>query len=239
MTIVVAHRGVPLLLRENTLPSVAAAISGGADWVEVDVKLTRDGVPVLLHDDTLKRLWGHDRPVAALSHTELAELTRDDQWRIPTLRQALRLTRETGVPLMIDVPRTAEADAAVALVRSLDCFALTVFTGPPVALAGVRAVAPQACIAMSWDSPLPPRAEVLRRVRPDYFNLHHRLLTAGRIARLQSRGLKVSAWTVDSPRRMAALASAGIDAIISNDLRSLRNAVAVHTRGDAPVPTPL
>src|SRR4051794_10176128 len=100
MTLLIAHRGDPLVLRENTLPSVASAMTEGADWVEIDVKLTGDGIPVLLHDDTLTRLWGHDRRVASLSLRELGELTRGDEWRIPTLRQALDLARETGVPLM-------------------------------------------------------------------------------------------------------------------------------------------
>jgi glycerophosphoryl diester phosphodiesterase len=234
MTLLIAHRGDPLVLRENTLPSVLSAMTEGADWVEVDVRLTRDGVAVLLHDDTLTRLWGHDRRVADLSFPELQALTRSDRWRIPTLGEALELARDTGVPLMVDVPRLVEALAAAELVRTMGCFRTAVFTGPAPALAGVRAVAPQACIAMSWESPVPPRAGLLLRVRPDYFNPHHRWLTSGRIARLQRRGLKVSTWTVDSPRRMADLVSAGIDAIISNDLRSLRHVLAVHTPRHSP-----
>ena len=229
MTLLIAHRGDPLVLRENTLPSVASAMTEGADWVEVDVKLTADGVPVLLHDDTLTRLWGHNRRVDSLTHRELEELTRGGDWRIPTLRQALDLARTTGVPLMIDVPRRAEALAAAELVLAADCPELAVFTGPPAALAAVRAAAPRACLAMSWESPLPPRPQLLRLVRPDYFNPHHRWLTPKRISRLQGRGLKVSTWTVDCPRRMAALASAGIDAIISNDLRSLRQVLALNS----------
>jgi glycerophosphoryl diester phosphodiesterase len=229
MTLLVAHRGDPLVLRENTLPSVLSAMTEGADWVEVDVKLTRDRIPVLLHDDTLTRLWGHDLRVASLSFAELEALTRGDRWRIPTLHEALDLARGTGVPLMVDVPRLPEALAAAELVRTLGCFRTAVFTGPPAALAGVRAVAAEACIAMSWESPLPPGRAAVRQVRPDYINPHHRWLTRGRIARIQRRGLKVSTWTVDCPRRMAALAAAGVDAIISNDLRSLRHVLALHS----------
>lgn len=58
----VAHRGDPYRFRENTLDSLRSGLDRGADAVEFDVRLTRDGVPVLLHDDTLERLWGwHDR----------------------------------------------------------------------------------------------------------------------------------------------------------------------------------
>ena len=226
MTLVVAHRGDPLRFRENTMPSLASAVAEGADWVEVDVKLTRDSVPVLLHDDTLLRLWRHDLRVSALSRAELTALTEADGQRIPTLQEALEFARDSRVPLMVDVPRPAEARAALELVRSLDCLAGTVFTGPPEALAGVRAAAPAAVIAMSWESPLPPRPELVRRVRPDYFNQYYRWLTPGRVARLHAKGMKVSTWTVDRAPAMAALAAAGVDAIISNDLRTLRRTLA-------------
>jgi len=53
----IGHRGAPKLAVENTLASIDAAIAAGARWVEVDVKLTRDRVPVLLHDRTLHRIW--------------------------------------------------------------------------------------------------------------------------------------------------------------------------------------
>ena len=225
MTLAVAHRGDPLRFRENTMAALASAVDLGADWVEVDVKVTRDGVPVLLHDDTLLRLWQHDRRIDGLSRAEAGALSGG---RIPELREALVYAVGRGVPLMVDLPRPAEARAALELVRRLDCLEQVVFTGTPQAMAGVRAAAPAAVIAMSWESPLPPRPELLRRVRPDYFNQYHRWLTPGRIARLHARGMKVSTWTVDRAPAMAALAAAGVDAIISNDLRALRRALG-HT----------
>ncbi|QMU69473.1 glycerophosphodiester phosphodiesterase [Streptacidiphilus sp. P02-A3a] len=226
MTLAVAHRGDPLRYRENTLPSVASAITEGADWVEVDVRLTRDGVPVLLHDPTLLRLWRHDRRIDALTFAEVTALSGGG---IPRLRAALELALDHGVPLMLDLPAPAEGRAALALVRALDCPDRVVFTGAWQALAEIRREAPAALIAMSWESPLPPRPELVRQVRPDYFNQYHRWLTAGRIARLHRKGLKVSTWTVDRAPAMAALAAAGVDAIISNDLRTLRRTLAART----------
>ena len=53
----IAHRGDPVAFRENTIESIEAAVRAGADLVEIDVKTTGDGVSVVLHDDTLTRLW--------------------------------------------------------------------------------------------------------------------------------------------------------------------------------------
>jgi glycerophosphoryl diester phosphodiesterase len=84
--VAVGHRGDPYRARENTLASIHSAQRRGADAVEIDVRLTRDGVPVLLHDSSLNRLWGHGRLLAELTYEELRELTHGE---VPTLRDAL------------------------------------------------------------------------------------------------------------------------------------------------------
>ena len=61
--ITIAHRGEPVGHRENTLGAFAAALGLGADWVEIDLRRTRDGEIVVLHDQTLERLWEVDASV--------------------------------------------------------------------------------------------------------------------------------------------------------------------------------
>ncbi|TXS06587.1 hypothetical protein EAO73_11150 [Streptomyces sp. col6] len=95
----VAHRGDPYRARENTLSSIRSALERGADAVEIDVRVTRDGVPVLLHDATLDRLWGHDLRLDRLTHQELTELTAGG---VPTLREALLAAGAHRV--MVDLP---------------------------------------------------------------------------------------------------------------------------------------
>lgn len=65
--LLVAHRGFPLQYPENTIPGIEAALRCGARWVEVDVQLTADGLPVLFHDRTLDRVCGV--PGAVHEHT--------------------------------------------------------------------------------------------------------------------------------------------------------------------------
>ncbi|MET9969319.1 glycerophosphodiester phosphodiesterase family protein, partial [Streptomyces sp. NPDC006356] len=103
----VAHRGDPYRVRENTLDSLRSALRRGADAVEIDVRLTKDGVPVLLHDDTLKRLWEQDRPLLALSSAEVRGLTAGG---VPTLEEALAACGDSRV--MLDLPGTPNVRAA-------------------------------------------------------------------------------------------------------------------------------
>ena len=84
----IAHRGEPVGERENTLPAFAAAVALGADMVELDLRLTSDGVVVVLHDQTLARLWGRDADVGDMTLADVQELGHGEV-RIPTLVEVL------------------------------------------------------------------------------------------------------------------------------------------------------
>ena len=85
--------------RENTLPAFIAAVREGADMVELDLRRTRDGEIVVLHDATLARLWGEGRKVADLDLAALRQIG-DGQTRIPTFGEVLD---QIDVPLMVDL----------------------------------------------------------------------------------------------------------------------------------------
>jgi glycerophosphoryl diester phosphodiesterase len=219
---VVAHRGDPYRVRENTLPSLRSAIERGADAVEIDVRLTRDGVPVLLHDDSLKRLWGHDRPLARLTHAGVAELTGGG---VPTLRDALLAVG--GHRLMIDLPGATEESVRtiVGSVHEYGAGERVYYCAGPTAMLAVRAADPSAEIAMTWTRSAPPRAALLEAVRPRWLNYRFGLLGEELTDRVHKDGMLVSAWTVDTRRSMRRLIGYGVDAITTNRVDVLHDAV--------------
>src|SRR5580658_10291176 len=109
----IAHRGDPMAERENTLPAFTAAVRQGADMVELDLRRTRDGELVVLHDPTLSRLWTVDRAVADLDLAEVTGLGQGDL-RIPTFRQTLDAL---DVPIMVDFTGDEVVEGAVRTVR--------------------------------------------------------------------------------------------------------------------------
>ena len=169
----VGHRGDPYRVRENTLPSLRSALEQGADAVEIDVRLTRDGVPVLLHDDSLKRLWGHDRPLARLTRDELHELTGGG---VPTLSEALNALGSHRV--MIDLPGASKESVRTVVGTVRDCGAgeRVYYCAGPVTMLAVRAADPSAEIAMTWTSLAPPRPALLAAVGPRWLNYRFSLL---------------------------------------------------------------
>jgi len=87
--IILGHRGIPVLCSENTLRSFLEAFRYGADGIETDVRLTKDGVPVLIHDDNLERLLGVDVKIGDLTFPELRSY-RIGEETIPTLAELLQ-----------------------------------------------------------------------------------------------------------------------------------------------------
>ncbi|MBK4346295.1 glycerophosphodiester phosphodiesterase [Lacisediminihabitans changchengi] len=232
MTITIAHRGAPMLARENTLDSIAAAAACGADWVEIDIKLTSDGVPVVLHDQTLERLWDDPRPVIRVPVDELPGRAGGNGLMIPTLDEALAVAGKLSVALMIDVASVAEADAGLDAVEARNVAGGGIFTGSPDALARVRERSSDATIALSWEEPDLPDDSTFGRIAPQYFNQVHDLVTGDLVRWIHDRGMFASTYTVDDAEMMRRLMSFGIDAIISNDIEMLmRERAAARSTG--------
>ncbi|MBA0051840.1 glycerophosphodiester phosphodiesterase [Streptomyces sp. AJS327] len=213
----VAHRGAPHVARENTLAAFRAALAAGADAVELDVRLTRDGVPVVLHDRTLERLWECPEAVAALSARELRARTGGG---VPTLAEALELLRPVRV--LIDLPAVEAVAATLAVVAGQGAAGRVYYCGGPAAMRAVRAGDPAAEIALTWQRTAPMRGSLLDSVRPRWLNYRFGVLDRERVRRAHAAGYLVSAWTVDRPRTMRRLAAMGVDALTSNRVAALR-----------------
>ncbi|WP_369172672.1 glycerophosphodiester phosphodiesterase [Streptomyces sp. R28] len=212
----VAHRGDPYRVRENTLGSLRSALHMGADAVEIDVRLTRDGVPVLLHDETLKRLWEQDRPLLALSAAEVRGLTAGG---VPTLEEALAAC--DGSRVMLDLPGTPDVRAArrvVDVVRGCGAQDRVYYCAGAPAMLAVRAADPSAEIALTWTTLAPPRPALLDAVRPHWLNYRFGLVDHALAERVHRDGYLLSVWTPDTRRSMRRLLDLGVDSITTNRL---------------------
>ena len=226
MPIAIAHRGDPVGERENTLPAFAAAIQAGADMVELDLRRTRDGEIVVLHDPTLSRLWGIDQTVADLDLAGLRGIGRGET-RIPTFRQVLEALR---IPLMVDFTGDEVVEGAVAVAREADAMGRSLFvTGNVGALRRLRALAPEARIGLTWTDPEPPSASLLYELGAEFWNPAFRVVTPERVSAAHRLGYKVSTWTVDDTRDMANVTNAGVDAIVTNRITELRRFLSTAT----------
>jgi glycerophosphoryl diester phosphodiesterase len=216
--VAIAHRGEPVGHRENTLPAFAASVALGADMVEIDLRRTRDGTVVVLHDQTLERLWGLAASVGDVDLAAVAALGEGDV-RIPTLTDVLQAV---PVPLMVDFTRREVVAESLQAVRSAGALDRCLFvTGNVGALQQLRAASAEARIGLTWlDGPEPP-LPLLRELGAEYWNPWFGVLTADGVDAVHQAGLRVSTWTVDTPEDMTFVLDAGADAVVSNRIGAL------------------
>jgi glycerophosphoryl diester phosphodiesterase len=235
--IVVAHRGAPLLEPENTIPSFEAAVAAGADAVEFDVRLSAEGVPVILHDAAVDRTTDGRGLARDLTVAELARLTilthGGGTTGVPTLERVLsRLSGRIGVDIELkQLPGEPDFDPDVdrlagATIRAIDESA---FIGPvlltsfnPFSLDAVRRIAPGVPVGLLTD----PTVEVDAALG---FASEHgydwmlppvpRVVEAGErsVARAHDVGLRVGTWNTEDPAEALMLMGWGVDAIATND----------------------
>ena len=232
-TLNIAHRGASAAAPPNTLAAFRRAADLGADGVELDVHLSADGVPVVIHDFTVDGTTDgtgrvRDLPLAALR--ELDAGSRFDPAfageRIPTLEEVFA---EVGGRLLINVelksmpgndyPGLEEAVAALVRRHGLaDRVLVSSFN--PFALRRFRRAMPEVPVGFLYETaPLSRAARLaaaLVRLRPQALHPWWGMITPAAVRRAHARGQRVVAWTVDDPAAMARLVEWGVDAIITN-----------------------
>lgn len=208
----IAHRGMPRRIRENTLPSFAAALSAGADGIELDVHATADGVVVVHHDP---HVAGRVE-IARTTWQELQQAAAGKGLEIPTLAQVCELVDDRA-ELFVEI-KGAGIERKVAKV-----------------LAGHRG----ACAIHSFDHPTIRRlSELDRRLRlgllfeervPDVAAMlaangardawpQFAVVDAEQVSQVHGAGGRVIAWTVNDPRDLARLVALDVDGLCTDDV---------------------
>lgn len=227
---VIGHRGAAARAPENTLAGFRRAKALGCAWVEFDVRLTADGVPVLCHDPRLDRTTDRTGQVAAQT---LAAIRTSDagSWfapefageRIPTLEAALLLCTgfDLGANVEIKADRGGEYAIAAAVAMTLGrlgerCPRVLVSSFLPSALAAFRALAPQVprgilfrLIPRGWEA-------VAVRLGCLVIGADHRRLRPRRIKAIRDAGYELAAYTVNDPVRARRLFDFGVASVFSD-----------------------
>lgn len=252
-----AHRGASAERPENTLEAFARALALGADGIETDAHLTRDGAVILAHDDTAARTAGVAAAWRGLTLEEVRRLDagarfvqRDGTpWRargcgVPTLDEALRALPDAFFNVDLKAHHAAMARAAVRAVRAAGAEARVLLTSfDEATLARVRAEGYQGRIGLGGRgallalfAPMPVARRLTRGVAlqiPDRFKGID-LGTARVRSRCDALGLRLDYWVINDPARAAALLAAGADGLVSDDVAALRDVVTRARAARAP-----
>ena len=237
--LVIGHRGAAAHAPENTLPSFRLALEQGADALELDVHLTADGIPVVIHDPGTERTTGLPLTVALEPLDRLRALdagarftldrghTRPWAGRgagIPTLAEVLEAFPDT--PLLVEVKVPAAQGAVLSLIRAHGASrrvavgsehhaALAAFRGTEIDVSGSRREIGALWVRSRLGLPAGRPSCAMYSVPERWRGL--RVPTRGFVRRAHAAGAAVHVWTVDDRQRAMALWASGVDGIVTND----------------------
>lgn len=242
---VIGHRGAAAHAPENTLVGLRAAAALGVTMVEVDVKLTADGVPVLMHDERLDRTTDG---TGAMRGTPWAAIRRRDAgcWfspafagePVPSLDEALDLALSLGLAVDLEMKpcRGREAETARKVLDVARSLWPADRPPPLISSFSTRALAEAARAAPDWPRGLligrPYRTwrRIARRLGASLVGIDHRYATIRRVEYCRAMGMPLLAYTVNDPIRARTVYDFGIRSVFS-DAPDRLAAVEAHANG--------
>ncbi len=233
---VIGHRGAAALAPENTSIGIRRACREGAAWVEFDVKLTRDGVPILMHDDRLGRTTNGRGKVAETTLETIKALDAGSWFGpdfagepVPTLRTALKLAADLGLGVNVELkpcPGRAEetAKATLEMIDELwpdDRPQPLISSFDTTSLATVQALKPH--VPRGYLCRRVPRAwrAAMERLGCTTLNVSDRWVRKAHIDAASAAGIPVLVYTVNDPLRARSLIEAGVSAVFTDRVDTL------------------
>ncbi|WP_372996758.1 glycerophosphodiester phosphodiesterase [Marinobacter sp.] len=227
---ITAHRGSAFKSPENTLAAVDQAIDDGADFIEIDVQLTRDHVPVLWHDTDMQRIFGRTERISDVYYPDIATLDAgswfgedfSDQ-RIATLEEVIALVADRAnlfVDLKPDRNSPELVTEVINVLREQNALDGTIVAAADWAtLSRVREQSPEVQTALLAQFIIGP----VWREQQDILGLRFNRVTSAAVARAHQNGRELHVWTVNQPEDMERFIDMGVDNIITDRPDVLRD----------------
>ncbi len=228
---VIGHRGAAGYAPENTLASIRAAADLGVKWVELDVKLTKDNIPIIFHDDDLMRTTGVAGLVAETSYADIRELDVGSWYGesfigtpIPTLEEAVDVLFELGLGLNLEIKPCPgrEKDTAEIAVDYLSRIwderdNLLISSFQHVSLEAARDLAPDMARGYLMGGSLPDNwQEMADYLEASTLNIGSRLVTPDIVEQVMDTGRPLLVYTVNDAMEARRFQHMGVDGFFSD-----------------------
>ncbi|MHA1711389.1 MAG: glycerophosphodiester phosphodiesterase [Candidatus Freyarchaeota archaeon] len=216
VVLVIAHRGASGYEPENTLRSIRRALEMGADLVEVDVRMSRDGEIVVIHDARVDRTTNGAGYVRDMTLQQLKRLDAGLGERIPTLEEVIHVIKGK-VQLVIEIKVPGIEEAVLRAVRKdnvEDAVLITSFHHPVVKQVKVLGANVKTGVIFA-SRPIQPVRLVID-ANADALFPKHLFVDMQMVEEAHEHGLMVCPWTVDDPQEIRPLIEANVDGIVTN-----------------------
>lgn len=238
--LLLGHRGASAEAPANTEAAFRRAMEAGADGVELDVHMTRDGHAVVIHDETVDAVTGTSGRIREMTLAEVQQLDAGSYFgpefagaRIPTLDEALDAV---GAEAIVNIELKGTSIAADGLEREIVRVVhahgmgerVIVSSFNPIRLWRLRRIDRRLPRGMLHGRETPVYVRdlwFLPLVQPDALHPSYRMVDAAYMKRAHQWGVRVNVWTVDEPAQARRLLKLGVDGIITNDPAALHDII--------------
>lgn len=237
----IAHRGNSIEAPENTMEAFQQAVDLGADFLEVDVHLTKDGIPVITHDLLLKRTIEDQAGQAAIMDLTFSQVQQLDagSWfgeryrgtKIPLLADLIQqYSQKIGLMIEIKAGSASATRLAENVLKTIKTHKKE--SNRPIY---VGSLTPAILKALHEQEPSQSLIAIVENVEeleqhlqfePQIIAFSYEILTLKMVRKFKQMGKKIWVWTVDNPSVMYHLVQMGVDGIISNCPRELLQVLA-------------
>lgn len=229
--VVVGHRGNSSVAPENTMPAFVSTTRAGAEYFEIDISLSRDGVPVVMHDNTVDRTTDGTGAISDLTLEQLRALDAGSWFspafagtKVPTLEEVLTYVANGGTDVVIEYKGDWNVEATQLTVDMIEAAGVEskVFAQSfsATSVANFAAVAPDLPVGYLTGGIDSTIIDAAKQIGADAINPSS--ATAESVASAHAAGMGVFVWTQDSPDAWASLTAMGVDGIITNRPDALR-----------------
>lgn len=212
---IIAHRGVPLEAPENSRASFAAAVKMGAETIEMDLRMTKDGQLIVMHDDSIDRMTNGRGRVAAMTLVDIHTYTLPNGEKVPTVDEVVDNFRGQ-VKFVFDLKVIEAVEGLLDLVESRDISTETVFSAfNGEIIRRIEEVDQNYQTAIACWLVTKRLIDYAAKNGVEYLHPYYRFLTKGRVKLAQEAGLGVNPWTLVYRRDIQRMMSYGVDGLIT------------------------
>lgn len=213
----IGHRGARAHVTENTIASFRKGLALGANAVELDVRKTKDGIVVVLHDEDLKRVFGKKGKIGELTLKEAKKLSLG---KIPTLEEALRAIKARTI--LVELKEQGTEGKVLSIVRKSKALNRVIFISfHESCLRAIRKLSKTVPTGFTYAKHPSPVKKALS-LKAQYLVPLYRFTPTALVEQAHKAGLKVIVWTVNTKAEARAMAKKGVDGITSDRPEILR-----------------
>lgn len=233
-TEVSAHRGASINYPENTMKAFEMAVEENADWIELDVQLTSDGVPVILHDSNLNRVTGVNKNIWEVTYSDIKDLDCGSWFssefageKIPTLEEVLDFAKKKHIKLNIELKPTGhEKDFEKIVIDTINersyKNSCVVTSQEYNTLEKIKEYDEEIKTIYVMSIAF---GDITKLTAADGFSVEASFITSRLVSMVHNAGKEIFAWTVNTRENMDRMIEMNVDNIVTDDIPLAKAAV--------------